>query len=185
MAGQHGKPPGPLVGVQLTGQRARRAPGRRLTDEFVNFLAGNINPIDLAAPPSFFDNLNRHVPKRCVALRLAMAIDEYDPKSVERRIRPQPDMCTLYSRQDFEKIASREKEITGLNTLLNSTRAKCKGALCESLGENGGLDALHLWERAAVRLCFQKPQLAEFAHLTCAKGKYAGAVRHPSVGQPG
>ena len=153
------------------------SPLPRYVDEFVDFLTGNVNPQELGASPAFFDKLVRNLPKQAILVKLAIAVDNYDPRSAEKRIRPQPDVCALYSSADLERQKAKEEEAIELHRILATTRVKVQAPIGEVLGACGALDALRLWERSAVRLWVGKPALPEFVNLACAKGKYSGTCR--------
>ena len=63
-------------------------------------------------------------------------------------------------------------------------RGKAQAPIAAALGPCGSADALHLWERSAVRLWVGKPALPEFVNLACAKGKYSGTCRLGGVPPP-
>ena len=160
------------------------SPLPRYVDEFVDFLTGNVNPQELGASPAFFDKLVRSVPKQALLVKLAIAVDQYEPRSAERRLRPQPDLCALYSTADLDRQKAKEEEAIELHRILATTRGKVQAPITEALGACAAADAIHLWERAAVRLWVGKPPLPEFLNLPCAKGKYSGTCRLGGVGCP-
>ena len=161
------------------------SPLPRYVDEFVDFLTGNVNPQELGASPAFFDKLVKAMPKQALLVKLAIAVDHYEPRSAERRLRPQPDLCALYSGADLEKLKAKEEEAIALHRILATTRGKVQAPIAEALGACAAADAIHLWERAAVRLWVGKPPLPEFLNLACAKGKYSGTCRLGGAPLPG
>ena len=160
------------------------SPLPRYVDELVSFLAGHVNPQELGASPAFFDKLVKSLPKQAILVKLAIAVDNYDPRSAEKRIRPQPDVCALYSSADLERQKAKEEEAIELHRILATTRVKVQAPIGEVLGACGAVDAIRLWERSAVRLWVGKPALPEFVNLACAKGKYSGTCRLGGVPPP-
>ena len=161
------------------------SPLPRYVDEFVDFLAGHVNPQELGASPRFFETLVKAFPKQALLVKLAIAVDMYDPRSAEKRIRPQPDLCALYSCADLERQKAKEEEAIALHRVMATTRGKVQAPMTEALGGCAAADALHLWERAAVRLWVGKPPQPEFLNLPCAKGKYSGTCRLGGAPLPG
>ena len=137
----------------------------------MHYLAGYANPTELSAPPFFFEQLCARIPKKCLAFRLAMSMDEYDMPTSETKIRPTPNTCRHYSRSDFESAVKRVEDITECETILKNTRSKTLPHLQRSLGNDAALDAIHLFWRAASRLFFGKEALRD---LPAPKGRYTG-----------
>ena len=133
----------------------------RYIDEFVDYIHSYVNPHELSAPSGFFRSLCEGLDKTCVLVRLAVAKDEYDKETAERKVRPQPDTTRHYKKLDWERAQKRNEEIREMDVVFRNTRKKCMDELA---GKNGGkskaLDVFTEWERGAVRFFyfFQKTE---------------------------
>ena len=83
----------------------------------MHYLAGYVNPTELSAPPTFFEQLCQRIPKKCLAFRLAVSMDEYDMPTSDMKIRPTPNTCRHYSKADLESAAKRTDEIIECETI--------------------------------------------------------------------
>ena len=94
----------------------------RCIDEFVDYIHSYVNPHELSAPSGFFRNLCENLDKTCVLVRLAVAKDEYDKETAERKVRPQPDTTRHYKKPDWDRAQKRNEEIREMDVVFKNTR---------------------------------------------------------------
>ena len=140
-------------------------------EEYLNFHSLCVEPTELAAPPSLFEEISK-LPENKPLLKINVAQVAYEPSCRIENIRPTPDRCNFITTKHLAALGKDIKKCDEIEAKLESNRS----AFLEELSQRGtgkgfALNAVRIYEHNVIRGALCLPMTKEMlnAMRNCSK----------------